>query len=140
MKYANARNMPSTLVIVRFLLPKRMTNIRNKEATINIPISIFKLLSKFIGCISALVPRTKKILKMLEPRALPMAMSVFFFKAATIDVTSSGNEVAIAIKVSPIVDSEIPNSIEITEAPDTIHFPPKNKPKLPKIINIIDLE
>lgn len=69
-----------------------------------------------------------------------MAMSVFFFKAATIDVTSSGSDVAMATNVSPITDSEIPISLEIVKAPETIHLPPKNKPEHPDIINTMDLK
>ncbi len=36
-------------------------------------------------------------MKIFEPITFPIAMSLFFFKAATMDVTSSGSEVPAAI-------------------------------------------
>jgi len=57
----------------------------------------------------ALIPSTRKILKILDPTALPKAISVLFFEAATIEVASSGNEVAKATTKSPNWDSESPS-------------------------------
>jgi len=56
-----------------------------------------------IGLIKALIDRIKRILKMLEPITFPIAISLFFLKAATIEVTNSGNEVPAAIIVNPII-------------------------------------
>ena len=53
----------------------------------------------------ALHPSTKNILKRLLPITFPIAISGFFFNAATIDVASSGREVPPATSVSPIIDS-----------------------------------
>jgi len=76
---------------------------KNPEA-ITIPSSKFNVGLNGIGRITALTPRTKNMLKMFEPTAFPMAMAEFFFVAAIIGVTSSGNEVAPAINVKPITD------------------------------------
>jgi hypothetical protein len=40
---------------------------------------------------------------MFEPITFPIAMLLFFFNAATIDVTNSGSEVPAAIMVNPII-------------------------------------
>ena len=64
--------------------------------------------SKGKGMMSALTPKTIKMFKMLEPKTLPMAMPEFFFVAATIDVMSSGKEVAVATTVRPMVLSLMP--------------------------------
>ena len=45
------------------------------------------------------MPRTKKILNMLDPMTLPTDISTFFLRAATADVASSGSEVPTAITV-----------------------------------------
>ena len=54
------------------------------------------------GLIVADVPMMKKTLKSDEPTTLPMAMSGFFFTAATIEVASSGSDVPAATMVSPM--------------------------------------
>ena len=64
--------------------------------------------SKGNGVMRALTPSTMKMFMMLEPNTLPMAMPEFFFAAATMDVISSGREVAVATTVSPIVLSLMP--------------------------------
>ena len=46
-----------------------------------------------IGLIADAMPSTIRMLKILEPIALPSAISTSFFLAATIEVTSSGREV-----------------------------------------------
>ena len=45
------------------------------------------------GVMDALHPSTKNTLNRLLPTTLPMAISGFFFKAATMDVASSGRDV-----------------------------------------------
>ena len=43
-----------------------------------------------------LIDKTKRILKILEPITFPIAISPFFFVAATTEVTNSGNDVPAA--------------------------------------------
>jgi hypothetical protein len=71
-------------------------------------ISVKLLHSSVTGEIVAESPRIQKILKIFEPTILPTAMSVCHFRAATIDVTSSGRDVPIATTVRPIIRSDIP--------------------------------
>ena len=55
-----------------------------------------------IGDSVAQTPNTKKTLNMLFPTTFPMAMAEQPLRAATIEVTSSGNDVPTANKVNPI--------------------------------------
>ena len=57
---------------------------------------------KAIGLIAEPTPSTSRILKMFDPMTFPTAISTSFFRAATIEVTSSGRLVPIAQIVSPI--------------------------------------
>ena len=57
---------------------------------------------------SAVVPITNKILKILLPTIFPMAIPVFPLLAAVTDVTSSGRDVPSATIVSPINHSLMP--------------------------------
>ena len=102
------------------------------------PISKLFLGWKGIGLIIELRPKIQKILKMFEPITLPTAMSVFFLKAATAEVASSGREVPIATIVRPIKDWETPNKAAMAMAPLTIHCPPKVRPTKPKRIRPMD--
>ena len=70
-------------------------------------------------------PSIRKMLKMLEPRTLPIAMSVSPFRAAITEVTSSGNDVPAATMVRATMDCETPSSKAMPEAPSTSHSPPK---------------
>ena len=54
------------------------------------------------GEIVADIPRIKRILKIFDPIALPSARPLSPFLVATMDVTSSGSDVPIAMIVSPI--------------------------------------
>ena len=56
------------------------------------------------GLIKELNPKTKKMLKMLEPMTLPTAISGFLLYAATADVASSGSDVPTATTVRPMSD------------------------------------
>ena len=60
----------------------------------------------FKGLIRAETPRIPRMLKILEPRIFPMAMSFFFWIAATTDVANSGREVPTATTVNPMTASE----------------------------------
>ncbi len=57
-----------------------------------------------MGSIRALTPSTRRMLNKLDPMAFPTARSEFFFKAARIEVTNSGREVAAATMVRPTSD------------------------------------
>ena len=58
--------------------------------------------STSMGLIIAVIPRTPRKLKMLEPRMLPMAILVDPFESATKETVSSGSEVPITTNVKPI--------------------------------------
>ena len=96
-----------------------------------------KITVKFIwvsnsrGVIKLLIPRTKKMFKMLEPNTLPMAMPAFFLVAATMEVISSGREVAMATTVKPIRDSLMPRLLAMRWALLETNSPPRYSPPMP---------
>ena len=55
------------------------------------------------GRMRELTPNMSKRLKILDPTILPMAISAFFFIAATTEVASSGREVPAATMVKPMI-------------------------------------
>lgn len=61
-------------------------------------------------------PKINKILKILEPIALPKAKPLSPFFVATIEVTSSGREVPIATIVSPMKFSLTPKFLATIQA------------------------
>ena len=65
---------------------------------------------KAMGEMSPLTESMNKMLKILEPITFPMAISLFCFEAATMEVTNSGSEVPAATMVSAMIFSEIPKS------------------------------
>ena len=77
--------LPSTRVMMRF--PKKIPNSQSRMLA---PTSTHK--SKLVmpvrrnGVMEAEQPSTKNILKRLLPMAFPIAISGFFFKAATMEV------------------------------------------------------
>ena len=87
----------------------------------------------------ALTPNTIKMFMILEPNTLPMAMPEFFFKAATMEVISSGKDVAVATTVSPMVPSLIPQLRANTCALRETSSPPIYKPAMPTTNEIIVL-
>ena len=66
------------------------------------PVSTRKRLSKGISQMTDAVPRMNRMLKILLPTMLPMAMSAFPLRAATTEVTSSGSDVPNATMVRPM--------------------------------------
>ena len=82
-------------------------------------VSMMNLLSNGTVQMSAVVPITNKILKILLPTIFPIAIPAFPFRAAATDVTSSGSEVPSATIVSPINRSLLPNYRAIADAPLT---------------------
>ena len=80
------------------------------------------------------MPNTKKTLNRLDPITFPIAISGFFFKAATTEVANSGREVPIATRVNPITDSPTPNDRATSLDPSTKSRPPKIKATSPPTI------
>ena len=76
----------------------------NIAAKIAIAESIKKFAANGTGIINAVVPITNKMLKMLLPTTLPIAMSAFPFLAAITEVNNSGNDVPRATIVSPMTN------------------------------------
>ena len=69
------------------------------------------------GFKSAVSPRTKAILVMLDPIAFPIAVSGLPFKAAVAATIISGAEEPIATMVSPMIIGEIPKFLAKDDAP-----------------------
>jgi len=88
--------------------------------------------------ITALNHNIQNILKILLQIIFHIAISDFFFIAATTHVASSGKEVPTATIVSHITISLIPNIFAICIAPSTIHCQPKVSQINQKIINKTD--
>ena len=78
-----------------------------------------------IGVNAEEAPKINKMLKRLEPTALPKAIPDSCFLAAVIDVTSSGSEVPMATMVRPIKVSLSPKLLAIMEALSTTKLPPQ---------------
>ena len=86
--------------------------------------SIMLSQAKATGLIAAATPSTRRMLKILEPMTFPSAISTSSFLAATMEVTSSGRLVPMAIMVSPINVWLSPRRTAIAEAPSTTKSPP----------------
>jgi len=76
-------------------------------------------------------------LKIFDPIALPSARPLSPFLVATMDVTSSGSDVPIAMIVSPIKFWLTPKFAAITQALSTTRSPPKITATRPPAINTI---
>ena len=83
-----------------------------------------------MGKITAEIPTMRKMLLILLPNTLPIAISVEPLIAERKFTVSSGAEVPIATTVKPITKSFIPKRFARAEAPLTNHF-------ALKMINII---
>ncbi len=107
---------------------------------------MFNIISKFtplcngIGYITEDKPSTKNILKIFDPTTFPIARSTLFFKAAEIDVASSGREVPIDTIVRPIILSEIPIYFAKLTANITMTFPPITSIIKPNKVKSTDLK
>ncbi len=89
--------------------------------------SICNIFEKGSGRMQAEIQRIIRIFKMLDPIIFPIVIFVFFLNVATIDVTSSGVEVPIAMIVSPIIASDNPNIFAICTDQSTSIFPQKKR-------------
>ena len=94
------------------------------------------------GLMSEVTPRMHAMLKMLEPRMLPTAISACLRTAAMTEVASSGIEVPPATIVSAIASSETPSdrampdaeSIRSFEAPVRISRPTATSDRLKSVL------
>ena len=125
--------LPSIRVIVR-LAKKSPNNHSSTPEPTNTSKSKFVMPLRLSGVMDALHPSTKKMLNRLLPITFPIAISGFFFNAATTEVANSGSEVPPATNVSPMTDSLTPKLRAILPAPSTNHCPPKMSPASPPVI------
>ena len=120
--YKKTHTTPSKRFVIFFVKAKRKINILT---TIKIIVSINNSGATLIGVNAEEAPKINKMLKILEPTALPKAIPDSCFLAAVIDVTSSGSEVPTATMVRPIKVSLSPKLFAIMEALSTTKLPPQ---------------
>ena len=102
--------------------------------------SIKKLGAKPSGVISDVMPKMNKILKILEPTTLPIAISEFFLIAATTDVKSSGRDVPSATTVRPIKASLQPAILARFDAVSTANSLPHIISAIPRTVKRMDFQ
>ena len=118
-----------------FLFPINIAIKRNSVPTNKITMSILKFWLKEIGLIKELTDTMNRILKIFEPTTFPIAISLFFLVAATMDVTNSGKEVPAAIIVKPIIFSLTPKFVASRIPLFTTNWPPTIRPAKPNTIH-----
>lgn len=126
--------MPSKRLVIFFVRAKIKIKMLT---TIKIIVSMNNSGATLIGVNAEDAPKINKILKMLEPTALPRAIPDSCFFAAVIEVTSSGREVPIATMVRPIRVSLKPKLLAIIEALSTTKLPPQMIAARPITIKMI---
>lgn len=137
--HAKSRMIPSKRMMIRFPKnnPKNQSNtdeaINQRKSKLDIPLGKR-------GVTVAEHPSIKNMLKRLLPITFPIAISGFFFKAATTDVASSGSEVPTATIVTPITASLIPIPLAMPIAPFTNICPPKISAASPNTMKVIDFQ
>ena len=132
--YNSTQTAPSHLDIVFFVF----ANTNKITVLINRMIqSVRDSPNTLSGEIAADIPRIKRILKIFDPIALPSARPLSPFLVATMDVTSSGSDVPIAMIVSQIKFWLTPKFAAITQALSTTRSPPKITATRPPAINTI---
>ena len=92
-----------------------------------------------IGCINPVTPNTARILNILEPITLPIAIPLSPLRAATTLVASSGNDVPPATIVKPIIASDTPNDEATLTAPLTKRLLPKIRHDKPTTVSYTHL-
>jgi hypothetical protein len=117
----------------RVRMPNCAMTVSASAATIMLAVSRRSSLGlTAIGAMSAAVPRTPRMLKVLLPTMLPMAMSERPSIAAPRLTTSSGADVQNATTVIPMSSGEILNLLATASAPRTSHSaPPKSRTNPP---------
>ncbi len=88
------------------------------------------------GAITLDTPRITKIFIIHDPTTLPRAISLFPFRAAIMEVASSGALVPTAIIVKPISVSERLKLVAILTAPSTRILPPMSSDSIPPMIQM----
>ena len=88
------------------------------------------------GQIRPVSPMINNVFEILLPKILPKTTVVSFFKLAIILTTTSGNDVPIDTKVSPIINSEILKRRAICVALSTTKLPPSQIKMQPRIKSI----
>lgn len=121
-------------------LPIKNAKKRKIVVPIHIQISAKLHVLILMGANTDEIPRIQKILKIFEPTILPTAISFCPFRAATIDVISSGIDVPMATIVRPITRSETPNNCAILTAPSTNIFHPTMSPTRPSTMSPIEIQ
>ena len=91
------------------------------------------------GAMTAVRPRMRNILAILEPRTLPIAISVLPDIAARSDTIISGILVPIATMVSHIIASETHHFLAIDTAPSTRRLPPTVRSARPRMMAPIEM-
>jgi len=119
---------------------KNKKNIRSDIAQSSTNISTIKLELTLKSATVQVNPNTRRILNILLPTILPIAISDCFFRDAITDVTSSGADVPKATIVRPIIDSETPKDNAILLADPTSSSAPIHKPTSHAITNNIDTD
>ncbi len=85
------------------------------------------------GVIHDVTPKMINILRILEPRTFPTAISTLPFNAEVMDTAASGALVPIATMVNPTTRAGIPNLLAMPLAPSTSQSAPLISIKNPKI-------
>lgn len=86
--------------------------------------------------INIVTPPIPRILKILDPTILPIAILFSFFIAAIIDVATSGREVPNAKTPKPIMVSRIPKYLAKSIDPTINNLAPKDTPIKPNKNNV----
>ena len=124
------RIAPSIRLRPSFPMPKKVFS--RPRTTRRAVMKILTGISRFlldgvtvIGRMSAVRPRIKSVLKILEPTTLPMAISAFPWKAPIKLTTISGADVPMPTMVRPMTNSLRPKRRATEEAPSTSQSAPK---------------
>ena len=99
--------------------------------------SIRNLLSNGTLQINAVVPITKRMLKILLPTIFPMAIPALPLLAAVTEVTSYGSDVPKATIVRPMKRSLMPKALAISDAASTTRSLPQTTIIPPAIMKIM---
>lgn len=135
----NINKIKPLLLVILFLSPIKKYNQINSVDAIRINISIINSLEILSGFIIAPTPNISNKLNIHEPTRLPTAKSSSPFILATIDVTSSGNDVPKASIVNPIIFSLILKVFAIFIEFSTTKSPPVFNNIIPTEINSSDI-
>ena len=78
------------------------------------------------------MPKTAKILKILDPSKFPREIAFSFFNTAITEAANSGTLVPTETIVIPITRSETPKNVAKPTAPEMSNSEPPQRPKPPK--------